>query len=129
MARRIFNRYDRYIDRIQKAFDILDSVELEMDTEITQLSLVDKELSDYMHIIESGEPIKNPKAFLEKIRNARKRRREIKIITAVLHKYRQLSARMTNEGNRKLLIADLHKEVKQQQKEYNYRVIDKEDIS
>lgn len=126
--RKKFNRYDRYIKRITTAFDMLDKIEAEMEAEILETSNVDKELSDYMHIIEDDETkITNPKNFLAKMGAARRRRREIKVIKAVLHRYRQLSNRMNNPENRKMMIAELYKEVKQQQQEYKFRVIDEEE--
>ena len=128
MAKRIYNRYDRYIEKLTKAFETIDKVEKDMEEEVSQLSNVDKELSDYLHMIENDVVIKNPKAMLEKIRCARKRRREIRIISAVLHKFKQQSLKMNNEANRKMLLAELHKEVKSQQHDYKYRVIDKEDL-
>ena len=35
---------------------------------------------------------------------------------------------MNNEDNRKMLISELYKEVKRQQQDYKYRIIDKENI-
>lgn len=129
MARRIYNRYDRYIEKLTTYFKKIDEIEQQMDAEVQELSNIDKELSDYMHMIEDDVPIRNPKTFLQRVANARKRRREIKIITAVLHKWRQLSLKMNNKENRSMLLAELHKEVKQQQHDYKYRIIDKEELS
>lgn len=127
---RIYNKYDRYIKRLNDAFTIIDNIEKQMEADIQELSNVDKELSDYMHAIEEEDldKIKNPKSLLKKIKNARMHRREIKIITGVLHKFRQLSLKMNNEANRCMLISELHKEVKHQQQDYKYRIVDKEDI-
>lgn len=127
--RKSFNRYDRYISKLNTCFDTIAKIESDMETEIEELSNVDKELSDYMHIIENdSDNIKNPKQFIQNIAQLRKRRREIKIIMAVANRYKQLSNRMVNADNRTMLISELHKEVKNQQQEYKFRVLEKEDI-
>lgn len=127
---RVYNKYERYIKQLSDAFEKINNIERLMESDIQCLSAVDKELSDYMHVIEEEDisNIKNPKALLRKIKDARMHRREIKITTGVLHKYKQLSLKMNNEDNRKMLISELHKEVKRQQQDYKYRIIDKENI-
>ena len=125
---REFNRYDKYVARLSKALETISKIEQEMEADVQQLSIVDKELSDYMHVIEDEDEIKYPVRLINKIRIARRRRREIKITTAVLHKFRQLALKMNNEANRKMLIADLYKEISRQKQEYNYRVIEKDEV-
>lgn len=128
MARpREYDRYNKYIDRLNKAFSIIDAVEDDMEEELKQLSIIDKEVGDYLHIIEAEDTIKHPDKFLKKMRDARRRRREIKVIIGVLKKFRQMSVRMNNKGNRQMLIAELHKEVKNQLQNYNFRVLEGEE--
>lgn len=128
MARpREYDKYNKYIDRLNKAFSIIDAVEDDMEEELKQLSVVDKEVGDYLHIIEAEDTIKHPDKFLKKMRDARRRRREIKVIIGVLKKFRQMSVRMNNKGNRQMLIAELHKEVKNQLQNYNFRVLEGEE--
>lgn len=128
MRMREFNKYEKYVTRLNKAFDAIAKIEAEMDADVEQLSAVDKELSDYMHMIEDEDVIKKPANLINKIRIARRRRREIKIVKAVLHKFRQLSLKMNNDANRKMLIAELHKEINQQKQEYKYRVVEKDEV-
>lgn len=127
MAKRTYDKYNKYIERLQKCFSQLDKIEEEMDNDINCMSSVDKEVGDYLHKIEAEDEIKNPKTILHKMRDARRRRREIKVIMGVLKKYRQLAPRLNNKANRRMLIAELHKEVKSQLKNYNYRVLEGED--
>lgn len=128
MARpREYDRYNKYIDRLNKAFSIIDAVEDDMEEELKQLSIIDKEVGDYLHIIEAEDTIKHPDKFLKKMRDARRRRREVKVIIGVLKKFRQMSVRMNNKGNRQMLIAELHKEVKNQLQNYNFRVLEGEE--
>ena len=127
---RVYNKYERYIKQLSDAFEKISKIERLMESDIQCLSEVDKELSDYMHVIEETEitNIRNPKGLLKKIKEARMHRREIKITTGVLHKLKQLSLKMNNEDNRKMLISELYKEVKRQQQDYKYRIIDKENL-
>ena len=128
MARpREYDRYNKYIDKLEKAFAIINQIEDDMDNEVKELSIIDKEVGDYLHIIEAEDEVKNPAKLFKKMRDARRRRREIKVIMGVLHKFRQLSTRMSNRANRQMLIAELHKEVKSQLKNYNFRVLEGEE--
>lgn len=129
MIRKVYDRYDKYIDKLQKCFDTLDEIETQMEEEVKEQSNVDKELSDYLHIIEDDKPIRNHKAFINKIRSARKRRRELLILVQVLHKLKQNSLKMNNSSNRKMLIAELRKTVKANKMEYKYRVIEGGEIN
>lgn len=122
-----YDKYNKYIARLEKAFATINKIEDDMEEDLKQLSIVDKEVGDYLHIIEAEDTIKNPDKFLRKLRDLRRRRREIKVTIGILKKLRQLSTRMSNRSNRQMLIAELHKEVKNQLKDYNFRVLEGEE--
>ncbi len=124
---REFDRYNRYLNELQVILNKLDAWEERLDNEVKELSNVDKEIGDYLHIIEGDNEIKNPKTFLNKMRLARRRRREIKVITGVLHRYRQLTNRLGNKDSRAILLTELRKEVKAQLKDYNFRIVEGEE--
>lgn len=107
------------LDNIDKYFDSMGELE----------SNIDMKLSDLYHYIENNT-LKTNECYriVKEIKKQREIRRHLKEDYTLLSTYKNNHARLNNESNRKMLMAEMHKAKKDLAKKYKNRVYTNEEI-
>lgn len=117
------------LEKIKQAISILNEID-EYDSSLNnKLSTYDLKQADLLHYIENNK-LTTAECYrvVKEIKNIREHRRKVKNDMEILSKYNQQKARLNSKDNRQLLIAELHKRVKQQGVRYNNKGYSNEEL-
>lgn len=123
-------RDKEFISHLQKAIEEIDAMETLINSNGEELSNVNKELEDYIHLIENNELNKEQSAYVvSKIHELRNIRRSIKNEFELERTYIENKQKMLGNNTRCLLLTEINKMIKQLDSEYKNRVITEEEYN
>lgn len=122
-------RDEKVLAAIKGAISLYDEIDSMISTQPEELQKVDFEISDWLHYIEGNDTTDRENVVIMK------KLRELRLLRRSLHKeyeiektYKDNIMKMNNEGNRKLLLAEINKTIKRWENEYKNRILSDEDI-
>lgn len=123
------NRTEELLDNIYKAVESLDKVDSMQEEQSSMLQNVDWQISDYLHYIEN-EDINEKQAYaiIKKLKELRLIRRDLSNENIVENAFNRVRDRLNTLQNRKFFATEIHKEVNKLNQDYNWRIINREQI-
>ena len=118
------------VDEIQSAIFALSKIE-QLNTDLpNQQSEIDSKLTDILHLIENNKlNTKQCYRAVRLIHELRTERRNILNSYEIVKQYKTNEAKLQNEGNRQLLLADIKKNEKRlNNSKYTIRVYSKQEL-
>lgn len=117
------------VDELKTITEKLDNIDKYFDSMGELESNIDMKLSDLYHYIENNT-LKTNECYriVKEIKKQREIRRHLKEDYTLLSTYKNNHARLNNESNRKMLMAEMHKAKKDLAKKYKNRVYTNEEI-
>ena len=118
------------LKEVIKAINTISDFEDNKDSLVEELSKSDTEISDLLHFLENENfNARDGYKVAKRIKEARQKRRKAKNGISLIQTFEQNSNKLINSDNRRMLISILGREEKRlSNTEYNYRIIDKEEI-
>ena len=122
-------RSEQLLEKIKQTVKLLDEIELMISTQAAELSKVDSELSDWLHIIENNE-LSKEECFnvMERMHALRIERRELNNEYELEKVYQTHKSKLSGNETRQFLIAEINKKKKELNQEYKNRVLTDENI-
>lgn len=117
------------MDKLTKAIDILNEVDEYASTLNDKLSVLDSKEQDLLHYIENNRINMLWCYFMVKeIKTIRVERRKVKNDMELVSRFNDIKTRITSKDNRRFIVAELHKKMKQLQTTYKNRQYTEEDM-
>ena len=115
---------------LDNSIQILNKVDVYIDTLAEELSNYDKRTTDLLHYIENNN-LNAPQSckVIKEIKKIRLERRKIKKDMELSKVYKDNINKLVNKDSRNMLTAKLHKTEKQLETEYQNRIYTQEDIN
>ena len=122
-------RSEILLNKIKDVVKILDEIDEMINTQATELSKVDSELSDWYHIIENRELTKEEGyKIIERIHELRVIRRGLNNEHELENTYQTHKSKLTGNETRQFLWSEICKAEKKLNQEYKNRVLTEETI-
>lgn len=117
------------MDKLTKAIDILNEVDEYASTLNDKLSVLDSKEQDLLHYIENNRINMLWCYFMVKeIKTIRVERRKVKNDMELVSRFNDIKTRITSKDNRRFIVAELHKKLKQLNTTYKNRQYTEEDM-
>lgn len=117
------------MDKLTKAIDILNEVDEYASTLNDRLSVLDSKEQDLLHYIENNRINMLWCYFMIKeIKTIRVERRKVKNDMELVSRFNDIKTRITSKDNRRMIVAELHKKLKQLNATYKNRQYTEEDM-
>ena len=117
------------MDKLTKAIDILNEVDEYASTLNDRLSVLDSKEQDLLHYIENNRINMLWCYFMIKeIKTIRVERRKVKNDMELISRFNDIKTRITSKDNRRMIVAELHKKLKQLNATYKNRQYTEEDM-
>ena len=115
--------------KLTEAMDILNEVDEYGKTLTNQLSVLDSKEQDLLHYIENNRINMLWCYFMvREIKSIRMERRKVKNDMELLTRFNDLKNRLASQENRRMIVAELHKKMKQLNTTYKNRQYTEEDM-
>ena len=128
------NQYDKiFLKKLQDCVIDLDELDEIIETNSERQSKVDSEISDWLHRLQNNfEELKPNRIALaniaEKIATLRLERASLRNEFELIKRYKEISRQMMTKDNRKFVITEIQKIMKNLNQPYKNRIINEEDI-
>lgn len=128
------NQYDKiFLKKLQDCVIDLDELDEIIETNSERQSKVDSEISDWLHRLQNYfEELKPNRIALaniaERIATLRLERASLRNEFELIKRYKEISRQMMTKDNRKFVIAEIQKIMKNLNQPYKNRIISEEDI-
>ena len=118
------------LDNVREAVELLDDVDNMHEDLIQQLSIADKKIDYWEHMMELKTiPVTQAYKIIKEMKRLRISRREAKNELELLKVFRDNQGKLCNTDNRKMLLSNLYKTSnKQQNAQYNYDAYTTEEL-
>lgn len=124
------NRLEEFINNLYETVEKLDRCD-EMQEEQKELIRQNEwKISDYLHYIEISDNINEKQAYIivKNLKQLRLERRDLSNESIIENAFDRVRDRLNNKTNRKFFANEIRKEVNKLNQDYNWRVINKEQI-
>jgi hypothetical protein len=124
------DRQKELVDKILEVIANLNEIDKMIESQPTSLQKVDLELSDLLHLIESGKvPSSASDRVIKKLEELRLERRALKNEHEIELTYLTHKSKLTGKDTRQFLANEIHKTEHRLNCAYKYRILSEEEIS
>lgn len=118
------------LDNVREAVELLDDVDSMHEDLVQQLSIADKKIDYWEHMMEFETiPVTHAYKIIKEMKRQRISRREAKNELELLKVFRDNQGKLCNTDNRKMLLSNLYKTSnKQQNAQYSYDAYTTEEL-
>lgn len=117
------------MSKLTEAIDILNEVDEYGNSLTNRLSALDMKQQDLLHYIENNKiSILWCYRMIKEIKSIRMERRKVKNDIELLTRFNDLKNRLSSTENRRMIVAELHKKMKQLNTTYKNRQYTEEDL-
>lgn len=123
------NRKEKLIELITTSISALNEIETMIDSQSSELQLVDLELSDLYHLIENNELDKEQSYnVVNRIHELRIKRRELQDEHELELTYNAHKSKLSGENTRQFLLAEIKKTESRLGSQYKNRILNEEQL-